>query len=99
TNIAFPDWIMDNAKLDLYYKSITFDPTKENYYDIWTKLTIFNIEVQYKHLTMATADYDEFFMPPGIVNAWYHPTPQNGVKRLHIYIYTMGVSCLWGANT
>ncbi|KIH58641.1 peptidase family M13 [Ancylostoma duodenale] len=73
TNIAFPDWIMDNAKLDLYYKSITFDPTKENYYDIWTKLTMFNIEVQYKHLTMATADYDEFFMPPGIVNAWYHP--------------------------
>ncbi|RCN53331.1 peptidase family M13 [Ancylostoma caninum] len=73
TNIAFPDWIMDNAKLDLYYKSITFDPTKENYYDIWTKLTIFNIEAQYKHLTMATADYEEFLMPPGIVNAWYQP--------------------------
>ncbi|EYC05980.1 hypothetical protein Y032_0079g1286 [Ancylostoma ceylanicum] len=73
TNIAFPDWILENKKLDLYYKSITFDPTKENYYDIWTKLIIFNIEAQYKHLTMDTADYKEFFMAPGIVNAWYHP--------------------------
>lgn len=31
---------MDNKLLDAYYADLTFDPTKENYYDIWTKLTL-----------------------------------------------------------
>ncbi|WKY06992.1 hypothetical protein Q1695_006852 [Nippostrongylus brasiliensis] len=72
-NIAFPDWILNNTQLDLYYKDLTFDPTKENYYDIWTKLTSFNLGVQYKQLTAAATDRKDFLGQPGTVNAWYQP--------------------------
>ncbi|VDO56324.1 unnamed protein product [Haemonchus placei] len=72
-NIAFPDWIMDNKQLDAYYNDLTFDPTKENYYDMWTKLIIFNLGLQYKQLNAAATDRNDFLGQPGTVNAWYQP--------------------------
>ncbi|KAK6031799.1 peptidase family M13, partial [Ostertagia ostertagi] len=71
-NIAFPDWIMNNTLLDAYYKDLTFDP-KDNYYDMWTKLILFNLGVQYKQLTAPSTDRHDFLGQPGTVNAWYQP--------------------------
>ncbi|EPB80385.1 hypothetical protein ANCCEY_00482 [Ancylostoma ceylanicum] len=70
-NIAFPDWIMDNQKLDDYYKDIDFNVTQENYYDMWTKLIVFNIALVYKQLTAKEADRRDFLGQPATVNAWY----------------------------
>ncbi|RCN52359.1 hypothetical protein ANCCAN_01401 [Ancylostoma caninum] len=72
-NIAFPDWIMDNNKLDNYYKGIDFNTTQENYYDMWTKLTVFNIALVYKQLIAKEADRHDFLGQPATVNAWYMP--------------------------
>ncbi|ETN85800.1 peptidase family M13 [Necator americanus] len=72
-NIAFPDWIMNNTQLDAYYQDLFVDHTKDNYYDMWTKLTVFNIMLQYKQLTFATTDRTDFLGQPGTVNAWYQP--------------------------
>ncbi|EYB89606.1 hypothetical protein Y032_0230g2983 [Ancylostoma ceylanicum] len=72
-NIAFPDWIMDNQKLDDYYKEIDFNVTQENYYDMWTKLIVFNIALVYKQLTAKEADRRDFLGQPATVNAWYMP--------------------------
>ncbi|KAK6748907.1 hypothetical protein RB195_001497 [Necator americanus] len=72
-NIAFPDWIMNNTQLDAYYQDLFVDHTKDNYYDMWTKLTVFNMMLQYKQLTFATTDRTDFLGQPGTVNAWYQP--------------------------
>ncbi|KAK6750400.1 hypothetical protein RB195_002400 [Necator americanus] len=72
-NTAFPDWILSNVDLDKYYENLVFDPSKENFYDMWTKLILFNVNIQYKQLTAAAADRKDFILPPGIVNAWYIP--------------------------
>ncbi|KIH59287.1 peptidase family M13 [Ancylostoma duodenale] len=70
-NVAFPDWIMDNQKLDHYHQSISFNPEQENYYDMWTKLIVFNIELDYKPLTAKEANRYDFKGTPATVNAWY----------------------------
>ncbi|VDM65252.1 unnamed protein product [Strongylus vulgaris] len=72
-NIAFPDWIMDNDKLDEYYKELELKKNDENYYDMWTKLIIHNIVLMYKQLTFKEADRSDFLSQPGTVNAWYMP--------------------------
>ncbi|VDM57962.1 unnamed protein product [Angiostrongylus costaricensis] len=71
-NIAFPDWITDNKKLDAYYHDLTFD-TSKNYYDIKLCAFRFNIELQYKQLTAVATDRHDFLGQPGTVNAWYQP--------------------------
>ncbi|KIH66995.1 peptidase family M13, partial [Ancylostoma duodenale] len=71
-NIAFPDWIMNNTQLDAYYKDLIFD-ANSNYYDMWTKLTTFNIMLQYQQLTFDKTDRKDFLGQPGTVNAWYQP--------------------------
>uniref|UniRef100_A0A0K0D0K2 Peptidase_M13 domain-containing protein n=1 Tax=Angiostrongylus cantonensis TaxID=6313 RepID=A0A0K0D0K2_ANGCA len=45
-NIAFPDWITDNKKLDAYYYDLSFD-TSKNYYDMWTNLTTLAFPLQH----------------------------------------------------
>ncbi|EYC39773.1 hypothetical protein Y032_0641g1028, partial [Ancylostoma ceylanicum] len=72
-NIAFPDWIMDNQKIDSYYQGLYFNSAQENYYDMWTKLIVFNIEIIYRQLTAKEADRRDFLAQPATVNAWYMP--------------------------
>ncbi|VDK74447.1 unnamed protein product [Cylicostephanus goldi] len=71
-NIAFPDWIMDNKQLDAYYQDLKFENT-DNYFDMYSKLIIFNIRLQYKQLTLPQTDRSDFLGQPGTVNAWYQP--------------------------
>ncbi|CAJ0601297.1 unnamed protein product [Cylicocyclus nassatus] len=71
-NIAFPDWIMDNKQLDAYYQDLSFNPA-DNYFDMYSKLIIFNIRLQYKQLTFSQTDRSDFLGQPGAVNAWYQP--------------------------
>ncbi|CAD6191977.1 unnamed protein product [Caenorhabditis auriculariae] len=71
-NIAFPDWIRNDSSLDAYYKDLSIVKT-DNYYDIYDKLVKYNILIQYRQLTFATTDRNDFLGQPGTVNAWYQP--------------------------
>jgi len=71
-NIAFPDFITNNATLDAYYSTLTFD-ANDDFISMIKKLQQFNRMLQFNYLTMSSVDRRDFLAPPGIVNAWYQP--------------------------
>ncbi|KHJ95861.1 hypothetical protein OESDEN_04191 [Oesophagostomum dentatum] len=75
--------MMNDAKLDEYYKDFVFDSTSDNYYDMWTKLIRYNIALMYKQLTATQSDRYDFIGQPGTVNAWYMV---GFVKRLYLLV-------------
>uniref|UniRef100_A0AC34Q1X1 Uncharacterized protein n=1 Tax=Panagrolaimus sp. JU765 TaxID=591449 RepID=A0AC34Q1X1_9BILA len=71
-NIAYPDFILDNAALDNYHNALNFANT-DNYFAMLRKLTVFNQYQNFIYLTRNTVDRHDFLGPPGTVNAWYQP--------------------------
>lgn len=69
-NIAFPDFVTNNASLDAYYAQLNFD-ANEGYFSMLQKLQQFNRYLQFSYLMMSSVDRRDFLAPPGIVNAWY----------------------------
>jgi len=70
-NVAYPQWIMNNAALDAYYAnlniSMTDDPfvavNKKLHFQAWDQLRVIG----------ATKDRNSWFVSPAIVNAFYMP--------------------------
>ncbi|CAD5214481.1 unnamed protein product [Bursaphelenchus xylophilus] len=70
-NILYPEFSMDNARLDGYYGSYT---TGTDFFDSTRKLQIDLKHHEYFYLTDGGKDYrDDFIQWPGTVNAWYEP--------------------------
>ncbi|VDM43568.1 unnamed protein product [Toxocara canis] len=72
-NIAFPDFIIDNTKLDAYYEKLVYTST-DSYFDLIRKTDEFNFKLTYKSLVEnSVVDRNDFGGAPGTVNAWYYP--------------------------
>uniref|UniRef100_A0A0K0DSY4 Peptidase M13 C-terminal domain-containing protein n=1 Tax=Strongyloides stercoralis TaxID=6248 RepID=A0A0K0DSY4_STRER len=69
-NLAYPDFILDNVKLNNYYQNLNLP---DDYVDMLTTLTIFNNYLQYNYLTKTSVDRADFLSAPATVNAWYQP--------------------------
>ncbi|KAH7696423.1 zinc metallopeptidase 2 MEP2 [Aphelenchoides avenae] len=71
-NVAYPDFIIDNAQLDAYYKDLTVDP-KANIYGLVDAVTVWSIRNSYLTLDGRPVDRTDFSGPPTTTNAWYQP--------------------------
>lgn len=69
-NVAFPDFILDNAKLDAKYADLVF-ANDDSYYAMLDKVTVYSINEQFKMLTALKADRTDFLGQTATVNAWY----------------------------
>ncbi|ETN84020.1 peptidase family M13 [Necator americanus] len=70
--IAYPDFILDDAKLDDYYSGISMKET-DSYNEMVQKIIRWNIEFNYKRL-IKPADRTEFDFNAADVNAYYDLT-------------------------
>ncbi|KAK6738800.1 hypothetical protein RB195_020728 [Necator americanus] len=75
--IAYPDFILDDAKLDDYYSGISMKET-DSYSEMVQKIIRWNIEFNYKRL-IKPADRTEFDFNAADVNAYYDLTT-NSIK-------------------
>uniref|UniRef100_A0A915A9T1 Uncharacterized protein n=1 Tax=Parascaris univalens TaxID=6257 RepID=A0A915A9T1_PARUN len=72
-NIAFPDFILNNAELDSYYADLSY-AANDSYFDLIRKTDEFNFKLTYKVLVeKAAVDRNDFGGAPSAVNAWYYP--------------------------
>uniref|UniRef100_A0A914VGC4 Peptidase family M13 n=1 Tax=Plectus sambesii TaxID=2011161 RepID=A0A914VGC4_9BILA len=72
-NIAFPDFILDDAQLTAYYANLNIQQT-DSYVTMLNKLSVFNMATQFGYLARTSgSDRTDFNGAPGIVNAWYQP--------------------------
>jgi membrane metallo-endopeptidase-like protein 1 len=72
-NIAFPDFILDDAALTSYYSALTI-AASDDFVTMMFKLAAFNRYLQFNYLSVTdAANRHDFLGPPGIVNAWYQP--------------------------
>lgn len=70
-NYAFPDFIVNDTRLDAYYEKMALLDT-DSYFDMREKLDDFNFQLLYKTLPgNDPVDRKDFLGPPGTVNAWY----------------------------
>lgn len=69
-NVAYPDFIIDNAQLDAYYKDLSLD-AKANIYDLVDAMTVWSIRNSYQTLDGRAVKRDDFLGPPTTTNAWY----------------------------
>ncbi|VDK52398.1 unnamed protein product, partial [Cylicostephanus goldi] len=70
--IAYPDFILDDEKLDAYYDSLDVHGT-DSYTDMLEKVARWGIEYAFKKL-MRPVDRSEYNFNSAIVNAYYSPT-------------------------
>lgn len=75
--IAYPDFILDNKKLDNHYKGFSVDES-DSYSQMIEKLSRWNIEYGFKRL-MEPVDRTEYSFNAAIVNAYYSST-SNSIK-------------------
>lgn len=72
-NIAYPDWIVDDALLTTYYSSLGITD-QDDYFTMVNKATLFNMDTMWNNLVVGTAaNRVDFNGPPGTTNAWYQP--------------------------
>ena len=75
-NAGYPDWILNNTQLDMYYESLNLtydDPTMQgNWYFIGQKLVAWSIEKVNLRLK-DPVDRMDFGLSPAVTNAWYNP--------------------------
>lgn len=81
-NLAFPDYILDDTKLDAEYASLTIDLSQDSYFAALDKLTIFAIRLDCLQLVDgAGVDRALFVGPPSTINAWYDVSARAGRQR------------------
>ncbi|GMR52617.1 hypothetical protein PMAYCL1PPCAC_22812 [Pristionchus mayeri] len=72
-NIAFPDWVLDDAKLTDYYKKLTTKQA-DAYLNQIDQLNAFGLYEAFSPLVNgAPTDRTDFSGPAAITNAWYQP--------------------------
>ncbi len=69
-NIAYPDFVVNDTALDLYYSNLAFD-ANDDFFSMIKKLQQFNQFLTLNYLSQTMLDRTDFLGPPGIVNAWY----------------------------
>uniref|UniRef100_A0A0K0DLB5 Peptidase_M13 domain-containing protein n=1 Tax=Angiostrongylus cantonensis TaxID=6313 RepID=A0A0K0DLB5_ANGCA len=72
-NIAYPDWITDDAQLTSYYKDIDIQVNRDDYLTIMLKIGTFNNILSWNMLVSGSTRRQDFNGPPGTTNAWYQP--------------------------
>ncbi|KIH67764.1 hypothetical protein ANCDUO_01907 [Ancylostoma duodenale] len=71
-HIAYPDFILDNEKLDDYYSGFTVQES-DFYSDMVEKLLRWKLEYKFKRL-IKPVDRNEYEFNPAEVNAYYEPS-------------------------
>ncbi|GMT36976.1 hypothetical protein PFISCL1PPCAC_28273 [Pristionchus fissidentatus] len=72
-NVAFPDWVADDAKLTAYYDGLDINEN-DNYMNQRLKLTnYFHLQEVLPIVTEPARDRGDFSSFIGITNAWYQP--------------------------
>jgi membrane metallo-endopeptidase-like protein 1 len=72
-NIAFPDFILDDAALDKYYTGLNIQQN-DDFITMLNKTSMFDQLTGWDYLIAKSgANRQDFNGPPGIVNAWYQP--------------------------
>lgn len=72
-NIAFPDWVEDDKKVNDYYKELELN-TDMTYAEFTTAINRFLTRKALEPLgSTETAIRDDYLMSMAIVNAWYQP--------------------------
>lgn len=86
-NIAFPDFIVDDAKLTAYFSPLSIAQT-DDYVTMLNKISDFNAYIQWNYLSMTgNADRTDFLGPPGTANAWYQVRLEVHVNRSFLFSY------------
>ena len=70
SNIGFPDFVMDDQLLTLYYQGLNLTAT-DTVVQIEQKLFEFEMAKMINSLSLLATVRDDFNGPPGLVNAWY----------------------------
>ncbi|MFH4973538.1 hypothetical protein AB6A40_000247 [Gnathostoma spinigerum] len=71
-NLAYPDLIMDDTELSIYYRNLCFT-SKDTYFTMIDKMKAFNLHKINSLLLKDGYDRRDFSGPVGAVNAWYMP--------------------------
>ncbi|CAI5441977.1 unnamed protein product [Caenorhabditis angaria] len=100
-NIAYPDWITDDAQLTAYHAVMNFNQT-DDYFTMMNNAGNFNMYAQWIQITQGAADRTGFNGPPGITNAWYQPelnsiTFPAGILKQPFYDFNWPASVNFGA--
>uniref|UniRef100_A0A914W6V0 Endothelin-converting enzyme 1 n=1 Tax=Plectus sambesii TaxID=2011161 RepID=A0A914W6V0_9BILA len=70
-NIAFPDFILDDAQLTTYYANLNIQQT-DSYATMVKKLSVFNMATKFGYLARTSgSDRTDFGEELGTTNAWY----------------------------
>ncbi|KAJ1350444.1 hypothetical protein KIN20_006235 [Parelaphostrongylus tenuis] len=75
--IGYPDFILDNEKLDDHYSGLSIEES-DSYSEMMEKLSRWGIVFSFERL-MKPVDRNEFDINPAVVNAFYSPT-SNSIK-------------------
>ncbi|KIH58542.1 hypothetical protein ANCDUO_11252 [Ancylostoma duodenale] len=70
-NIAFPDWVTDDEKLDNYYKKLDIDMHNDDYLTMLKKIRRFTAVREIESLLAGPVPRDDFYGSAATVNAWY----------------------------
>ncbi|KAF1765822.1 hypothetical protein GCK72_005775 [Caenorhabditis remanei] len=100
-NIAYPDWITDDAMLTQYHVPMNFKQT-DDYITMYFNAQDFNLYAQWDQLVQGPADRTGFNGPPGVTNAWYQPelnsiTFPAGILKKPFYDFNWPASVNFGA--
>ncbi|RCN36034.1 hypothetical protein ANCCAN_18093 [Ancylostoma caninum] len=81
-NVAYPDFILDNKKLDNYYSGVSAFSVEESdsFSQTWEKLLRWNVEYDFKRL-LKPVDRNEFMISPVQSNA-AHYYGTNSIREL-----------------
>ncbi|VDP14884.1 unnamed protein product [Heligmosomoides polygyrus] len=72
-NIAYPDWITDDANFTAYHQPLGIQVGKDDYLTMVRKTQTFTAFNNWQLLIAGPTNRLDFLGPPGTTNAWYQP--------------------------
>lgn len=90
THIGYPDEIMDNSKLEEYYKDLNIDPAK--YLESVLAMNVFGTDYAFNKLRQPVNKTDWVtHARPAIVNAFYSSI-ENSIRKFLLMLYYFIIS-------
>ncbi|TMS39545.1 hypothetical protein L596_006051 [Steinernema carpocapsae] len=101
-NIAYPDFVANDAELIKYYEKLTFALNETDYFKITESVNVFNSKITFAQLTAGPNNRKDFAGEPGTTNAWYQPERNSitfpaAILQQPFYDYNFPASVNFGA--